>query len=90
MPTGGTASNKLFLVGPEPRCYYHQKGTPTDIASISPGTRIRVEQTIDRFLPYTTQGALPTHPMLVKAYLKVPLAWRVLGKQFFIVARKPA
>ncbi len=48
-----------------------------------------VEQTIDRFLPYTTQGALPTHPMLVKAYLKVPLAWRVLGKQFFIVARKP-
>jgi SAM-dependent methyltransferase len=49
----------------------------------------RVEQTIDRFLPYTTQGALPTHPMLVKAYLKVPLAWRVLGKQFFIVARKP-
>jgi len=49
----------------------------------------RVEQTIDRFLPYTTQGALPTHPLLVKAYLKVPLAWRVLGKQFFIVARKP-
>jgi SAM-dependent methyltransferase len=49
----------------------------------------RVERTIDRFLPYTTQGALPTHPMLVKAYLKVPLAWRLLGKQFFIVARKP-
>lgn len=43
---------------------------------------------IDRFLPYTTQGALPTHPKLVKLYLKLPWAWRILGKQFFIVAQK--
>jgi SAM-dependent methyltransferase len=49
----------------------------------------RIERTIDRFLPYTTQGALPTHPALVRAYLKVPPAWKLLGKQFFIVARKP-
>lgn len=48
-----------------------------------------VEICIDRFLPYTTQGSLPTHPWLVKAYLKFPLAWRFLGKQFLIVARKP-
>lgn len=44
---------------------------------------------IDRFLPFTTQGALPTHPWLVWAYLKVPFAWKLLGKQFFIVAKKP-
>jgi SAM-dependent methyltransferase len=49
-----------------------------------------VELCVDRFLPYTTQGALPTHPLLVKAYLHVPLAWRWLGKQFFLVARKPS
>jgi SAM-dependent methyltransferase len=49
-----------------------------------------IEVLIDRFLPYTTQGALPTHPLLVKAYLKVPIAWRFLGKQFLVVARKPA
>lgn len=48
-----------------------------------------VDQCIDRFLPYTTQGSLPTHPLLVKLYLQFPFAWRVLGKQFFIVARKP-
>ena len=48
-----------------------------------------VEICIDRFLPFTTQGALPTHPALVKAYLKMPLAWKLLGKQFFLVARKP-
>ena len=50
----------------------------------------RIEKCIDKFLPYTTQGALPTHPLLVKLYLKFPLAWRLLGKQFFIVATKPA
>jgi SAM-dependent methyltransferase len=44
---------------------------------------------IDRFLPFTTQGALPTHPLLVWAYLKLPPAWKVLGKQFLIVAQKP-
>jgi SAM-dependent methyltransferase len=44
---------------------------------------------IDRFLPFTTQGALPTHPWLVWVYLKMPFAWKLLGKQFFIVAQKP-
>ena len=48
-----------------------------------------VETCIDRFLPFTTQGALPTHPALVKAYLRLPLAWKFLGKQFFLVARNP-
>lgn len=49
-----------------------------------------IELCIARFLPFTTQGALPTHPWLVWIYLRVPLAWKLLGKQFFIVARKPA
>jgi SAM-dependent methyltransferase len=44
---------------------------------------------IDRFLPFTTQGALPTHPWLVWIYLKLPVAWKYFGKQFFIVAQKP-
>lgn len=43
---------------------------------------------LDRFLPYTTKSALPTHPLLVQCYLKFPLAWRILGKQFLLVARK--
>jgi ubiquinone/menaquinone biosynthesis C-methylase UbiE len=42
---------------------------------------------VPRFLPYTTKSLLPQHPALVALYLRVPLAWRVLGKQFFIVAR---
>jgi SAM-dependent methyltransferase len=44
---------------------------------------------IDRFLPFTTQTSLPTHPLFVWLYLKLPFAWKVFGKQFFIVANKP-
>ena len=47
-----------------------------------------IDVCIDRFLPFTTQGALPTHPWLVWLYLKMPFAWRFFGKQFFIVAKK--
>ena len=32
----------------------------------------------------------PAAPALVKLYLRVPPLWRVMGKQFLIVARKPA
>ena len=45
---------------------------------------------VDRFLPYTTQSRLPKTTLLVRAYLALPLAWRVLGKQFLVVAAKPA
>ena len=49
----------------------------------------QIERCVDRFLPYTTQGALPTHPLLVRLYLGFAFVWRFFGKQFLIVARKP-
>ena len=44
---------------------------------------------IDRFMPFSTKSSLPKSPWLVRAYLACPPAWRVLGKQFLIVGRKP-
>jgi SAM-dependent methyltransferase len=41
---------------------------------------------VTRFLPYSTKSRLPTQPLLVRAYLRVPLAWRVLGRQTLYVA----
>jgi hypothetical protein len=41
-----------------------------------------------RFLPYTFTGHLPSHPALVRAYLRLPFAWRILGKQFLVVAER--
>lgn len=47
-----------------------------------------VERVVDRFLPYTTRSSLPQAPWLVSLYLKFPLVWKILGKQFFVVAVK--
>jgi SAM-dependent methyltransferase len=50
-----------------------------EIVSVSP-----------RFLPYTFSGRLPSHPALVRAYLRLPIAWRILGKQFLVIAERTA
>jgi SAM-dependent methyltransferase len=46
---------------------------------------LRTVRLIVRFLPYSTKGRLPAHPALVRWYLRVPLAWRLLGKQTLYV-----
>jgi SAM-dependent methyltransferase len=44
----------------------------------------------DRFLPYTLTRA-PRYPIfLLRLYLRLPALWRFFGKQFVIVAAKPA
>jgi SAM-dependent methyltransferase len=43
-----------------------------------------------RFLPYSFRGLLPPSPLLTRTYLRTPAAWRLLGKQFLVIARKPA
>jgi len=47
-----------------------------------------IRRVIPRFLPYSLRSNLPSHPLLVRAYLRVPLAWRLMGKQFLLVAEK--
>lgn len=38
------------------------------------------------FLPYTTSSKLPVSSLLIKLYLKLPLAQQLFGKQIFAVA----
>jgi dolichol-phosphate mannosyltransferase len=47
-----------------------------------------IEDCIPRFLPYTTRSSLPQRPWMVSLYLRLPLAWRVLGRQFLVRGRK--
>lgn len=51
-------------------------------------TGLSTELIIPRFLPFTMQGKLPLRSILVRLYLMLPLAWRLLGKQFLLIARK--
>lgn len=48
-----------------------------------------LERVVPRFLPYSTKSHLPRADWLVASYLRLPPAWRILGKQFFVVARRP-
>lgn len=49
---------------------------------------LRTERMIVRFLPYTTKRRIPKHPLLVRAYLRFPPAWWVMGKQTLYLATK--
>lgn len=48
-----------------------------------------IECLIPRFLPFTTKSGLPKHPIFVKTYLHLPFLWKLIGKQFLIIGRKP-
>ena len=41
-----------------------------------------------QFLPYSFTGKLPPSPALTRRYLRTPIAWRALGKQFLVIGRR--
>jgi len=43
-----------------------------------------------KFLPFSFRGLLPPSARLTSLYMRTPLAWRLLGKQFLVIGRKPA
>ena len=47
------------------------------------------ERTVSRFLPYSFTGFLPPSRTLTRVYLRTPPVWRLLGKQFLMLGRKP-
>jgi SAM-dependent methyltransferase len=62
--------------------------TERSCAEVLLNSGFRLHTVLPRFLPYTTKSRLPQHPLLVRWYLRLPLLWKVLGKQFVIVAEK--
>jgi SAM-dependent methyltransferase len=48
----------------------------------------KLTRTSPRFLPYSFTGRLPASKRMTALYLRQPLAWRVLGKQFLVVGTK--
>ena len=45
-------------------------------------------KSVPRYLPYSFRGRLPPSRTLTRRYLKTPLAWRLLGKQFLVLGRR--
>jgi SAM-dependent methyltransferase len=47
-----------------------------------------IEKCIDKFLPFTMVDG-PEYPtFFISLYLRLPFAWRILGKQFLVIGRK--
>ncbi len=46
------------------------------------------ERVFPRYLPYSFRGILPPSPQLTGLYLRTPVAWRLLGKQFLVIGRR--
>lgn len=49
----------------------------------------RIEKQVARFLPYTMSHGREYRLWVLRLYLAAPAAWRVFGKQFLVVGRKP-
>ncbi len=88
---------KIMLLGPNIRYAYKEYWDYYDHylalshLSLSEGLLLagfQPEVVTDRFLPYTMNNSTPTADWMIRLYLRIPLAWKLLGKQFFIVARK--
>lgn len=68
---------------------HHLPLTERSVAEALSMTGFEIDSSVARFLPYSTKSRLPQAPWLVALYLKVPMAWGVLGQQFLVVARRP-
>lgn len=83
--------NLRYLPGEYWDFYDHQLGlTHLSLAEALKLQGFDLDLCVDRFLPYTTKSALPTHPFFVKCYLRIPIAWKIFGKQFLLIATKPS
>lgn len=91
---------RIAIIGPNfrycPREYFDYADhrvvlTEQSVAEHLYAAGFEILQVHPRFLPYSFAGRLPTHPALVRAYLRIRLAWPLLGKQFLVIAtRLPA
>jgi SAM-dependent methyltransferase len=59
--------------------------TETSLVEAASIAGLLTEKLIVRFLPYSTKGRLPADPALVRLYLRLPIAWWLLGKQTLYV-----
>ena len=89
---------KFIVLGPNIRFAYREywdfydHHLPLSDRSLAEGlaaTGFTIQRSIPQFLPFTMAGNTPAHPWLIRAYLALPIAWKVMGKQFLVVATRP-
>jgi ubiquinone/menaquinone biosynthesis C-methylase UbiE len=88
---------KILLLFPNIRyCYknywmFFDHITPLDDKSLIEVLEInnfKIVQSIPKFIPYSLKSKLPNSVILLKIYLKMPIFWKIFGKQAFIYGVK--
>jgi SAM-dependent methyltransferase len=66
---------------------HHVALSDRSLAEVLELSGFRVERNIPKFLPFTMADGPPAPVAFVRAYLRLPIAWPILGRQFLVVAR---
>jgi SAM-dependent methyltransferase len=89
---------RLLAIGPNIRFVgnaywdfvdHHVPLTDSSLGELFEVHGFHIERSVDRFLPYTMVRRRPVPNSFITLYLAFRPVWKILGKQFLIVARKP-
>lgn len=92
------AGGRLVALGPNARLTggaywdfydHHIALTERSLVELLRDCGYEIEHVVDAFLPYTMSEGRERPLWLLRLYLRLPLVWRVFGKQFLVVARRP-
>ena len=62
--------------------------TDISLCELGYAADFKIKKSYSKFLPYSFRSRLPTNPILVKSYLKIPFMWSILEKQFLVFFQK--
>src|ERR1700676_678382 len=89
---------KLIALGPNIRYLaahywdffdHHLALSEKSLVEVLEKTGFVVLESIPRFLPFTMVNSREYPLFFLRSYLRLPVAWTFLGKQFLVVVRKP-
>jgi len=87
----------LILVGPNIKYVggrywdfwgHHIPITEKSISEVLKIYNFKIIKCVPKFLPYAMGSTRPIPLVFLPLYLKIPFLWKIMGKQFLIVAKK--
>lgn len=88
---------QLICMGPNIRCVpgaywdfwdHYLPLTERSLGGMLELQGFRIQRSVARFLPYQMTGRRPAPLALVRLYLKLPILWPMIGRQFLVIATK--
>ena len=89
------SGGRLICLGPNIKCVPASIGisgiiiplTELSLAELMEMSGFRIERCLPRFLPFSMATGFRPPVWTVSVYLKLPILWRLFGKQFLVVGK---